>query len=51
MCSFLVADIAKVPVEKVIKAEVPFICILIVVLLAITYIPETVMFLPKLFLK
>ena len=51
MCSFLVADIAKVPFEKVIRAELPFIYILIAVLMAITYIPDTVMFLPKLFLK
>lgn len=51
MCSFLVADIAKVPFERVIKAELPFIYILIVVLAIITYIPETVLFLPKLLIR
>jgi tripartite ATP-independent transporter DctM subunit len=51
MCSFLVARIANVPFEKVIKAELPFIYILIVVLMIITYVPETVMFLPKLLIK
>jgi TRAP-type C4-dicarboxylate transport system permease large subunit len=51
MCSFLVADIAKVPFERVIKAELPFIYILLVVLAIITYVPETVLFLPKLLLR
>ena len=32
LCSYLVADIAKVPFERVIRAELPFIYILIVVL-------------------
>jgi tripartite ATP-independent transporter DctM subunit len=51
LCSYLVADIAKVPFERVIRAELPFIYILIVVLLAITFIPETVLWLPKLLIK
>jgi TRAP-type C4-dicarboxylate transport system permease large subunit len=51
LCSFLVSDIAKVPFEKVIRAEMPFVYILIVVLFLITYIPETVLFLPQLILK
>jgi tripartite ATP-independent transporter DctM subunit len=51
LCSYLVADIAKVPFEQVIRAELPFIYILIVVLIAITFIPETVLWLPKLLIK
>jgi tripartite ATP-independent transporter DctM subunit len=51
MCSFLVADMAKVPFERVIKAEMPFVCILIVVLFIITFVPETVLFLPKLLIR
>ena len=51
LCSFLVSDIAKVPFEKVIRAEMPFVYILIIVLFLITYIPETVLFLPKLVIK
>jgi len=51
LCSYLVADIAKVPFERVIRAELPFIYILIVVLIAITFIPETVLWLPKLLIK
>jgi tripartite ATP-independent transporter DctM subunit len=51
LCSYLVSDIAKVPFQKVIRAEMPFVYILIVVLFLITYIPETVLFLPKLLIK
>jgi len=51
LCSYLVSDIAKCPIERVVKAQLPFIYILIIVLFIITYIPETVLFLPKLLLK
>lgn len=47
--SFIVADLAKVPLERVIKAEVPFFMILIIVLMIITYIPSMVTWLPSIF--
>lgn len=51
LCAYLVSDIAKCSFERVIKALVPFIIILVVVLVLITYIPEITMFLPNLVLK
>jgi tripartite ATP-independent transporter DctM subunit len=49
MCSYIVADLAKISFERVIKATIPFMVILIVVLMIITYIPSTVTWLPSLF--
>jgi TRAP-type C4-dicarboxylate transport system permease large subunit len=45
---FVVSDIAEVPVAKVIKATLPFLVPLLVVLLIITYVPATVTWLPNL---
>ena len=45
---FVVSDIAEVPVSKVIKATVPFLIPLLIVLVIITYVPATVTFLPNL---
>jgi tripartite ATP-independent transporter DctM subunit len=49
MCSYIVADLAKISFERVIKATIPFMAILILVLMIITYIPSTVTWLPSLF--
>jgi len=49
MCAYVVADIAKISFERVVRAAVPFMIILTVVLLAITYFPSTVTWLPSLF--
>ena len=51
MCAYLVADIAKVSFEQVVKACVPFVIILVVVLLLVTYFPQITLFLPNLLLK
>ena len=49
MCSYIVADLAKISFERVVKATIPFMVILILVLMIITYIPSTVTWLPSLF--
>lgn len=50
LCLFGAAQVSGLPVENIIKSLVPFILICIVVLLIVSYIPEVVMFLPKLIL-
>ncbi|MBM4761419.1 TRAP transporter large permease [Bacillus sp. B15-48] len=45
---FIASDIAKATIEEVSKKIIPFFVALIVVVLAITYIPEIVLFLPNL---
>ena len=47
-CMFITAKIAGIPVEKAIKGTVPYILAEILVLLAITYIPFLVTFVPTL---
>ena len=49
MCSYIVADLAKISFERVVKATIPFMVILILVLMIITYVPSTVTWLPSLF--
>lgn len=44
---FITAGIGKVPVERVFKASTPFILWLLFVLGLVTYVPQTVMWLPK----
>jgi len=46
-CLFGSVPLAKVRVEKIIKAIWPFIIAEVVVLLIITYLPETVLFIPR----
>lgn len=46
---FVGSSVAKVSVTKVIKPLLPFLAIMVVVLMLITYIPEISMFLPKFF--
>jgi len=48
--TYLVADIAGVTFEEVVKALVPFIIILILVLFLLTFIPQVSTFLPNLIL-
>jgi len=49
VCLYVAAPIAKIRFEKIARAAVPFIAIQIVVLMIITYIPEIILFLPRLF--
>jgi TRAP-type C4-dicarboxylate transport system permease large subunit len=45
------AAVAKLPIESVIKALYPFFGALLVVLMAVTYVPALSMWLPGLLLK
>ncbi len=49
LCLYIVSDIAELPVMKVVRALVPFLIPLLVVLLLITYFPGIPLFLPRLF--
>ncbi len=51
MCAYLVADIAKTTFERVVKASVPFMIVLIIVLFLVTYFPQLTLFLPNLLMK
>ena len=44
----IMADMVKKPIERVFVAHLPFIAVLVVVLIIITYIPDLVLFLPRL---
>ncbi len=44
---FIVSGITKVPLQDIIKETMPLVVVLIIVLLAITYIPGIVLFLPN----
>ena len=46
---FVGSGIAKVPVTQVIKPLLPFLAIMVIVLMFVSYIPELSMFLPRLF--
>ena len=46
---FIGSAVAKLPMEKVVKATIPFYLCMIAVLLLITFIPEISMFLPNMF--
>lgn len=48
LCLYIVTEISQVPFKKVVKATIPFIVPLIIVLLLITYFPPFVTFLPNL---
>jgi tripartite ATP-independent transporter DctM subunit len=49
ICIYVGSTIGEIPVERAVKATLPFIFALIVVLFLITYIPEISLFLPRLF--
>jgi tripartite ATP-independent transporter DctM subunit len=46
---FVASAVSKQSIEKVVKAMLPFYCVLFVVLMLVTYIPSISLFLPKLF--
>lgn len=48
VCLFTAAPIARVRYEKISRAVLPFVGMQIVVLMLITFVPETVLFLPRL---
>ena len=51
LCLFGAATVSKLPVEKVIKALIPFIIACIFVLFLVAYIPDLVLLIPNFFLK
>jgi TRAP-type C4-dicarboxylate transport system permease large subunit len=48
---FIGSAVAKLPMEKVVKATLPFYLCMIVTLILITFVPEISMFLPNLLMK
>ncbi|WP_058909784.1 TRAP transporter large permease [Entomohabitans teleogrylli] len=46
---FVASAVSKQKIEQVVKAMLPFYCVLFIVLLLITYVPAISLFLPKLF--
>lgn len=51
LCLFGAATVSKLPVEKVIKALIPFIIACIFVLFLVAYIPDLVLLIPNFFLN
>ena len=51
MCLFVVSRVANIKLETLFRAIIPFLWPLIAVLLLITYVPQLVLWLPKLVLK
>ena len=49
VCMFMAADIAKIPIERAMKAMMPFVGVEILVLMLVTYFEPLVTFVPKLF--
>jgi C4-dicarboxylate transporter DctM subunit len=45
---FIVSNIAKVPLRAIVRDELPFIAIMLVALAIITFVPETVLWVPRL---
>jgi tripartite ATP-independent transporter DctM subunit len=48
LCLFIGCGIAKIPVDRGARAIVPFLVAEVAVLLLVTYVPQTVLFIPKL---
>lgn len=48
VCLYGVAGVARIPIEKVVKAYLPFLGILVGVMITIIFFPEIVLFLPRL---
>ena len=51
MCLYIVREITGVPFARVVKATIPFLIPLLLVLLLVTYVPEIALFLPNLVFK
>jgi C4-dicarboxylate transporter DctM subunit len=48
---FIASSIAKIPVGEVIKEVTPLLCMLILVLILVTYVPQITLWLPDLLIK
>lgn len=51
VCLVVAAPLAETSVERIARAAIPFLLVMVGVLLLITYIPELVMLVPNLVLK
>jgi len=51
VCTFVASSIARISLERIAKALIPFIIITTLVILLITYFPQFVLFLPNLLVK
>lgn len=49
MSLYIVSDITKIPFERVTRAVLPYVAALIVALLLVAYLPDAVMFIPRLY--
>lgn len=50
-CLFIGSAVSAVPIERIVKAALPFYLCMIVTLLAVSFIPQISLFLPSLFIK
>jgi len=48
VCLYVACGLSKLPIEKVFKPLLPFIAVLLVTLLTISYVPEITLFIPRL---
>ncbi len=48
ICLYVASGISKVPLEKSIKTLMPFMLVLLITLLIISYVPQITLFLPRL---
>jgi len=46
---FIVSEIAEVPFGKVVRTVIPYIFALIIALLLVTFLPDVVLYLPRIF--
>ena len=46
---FMMTKVADVPLREIVREVMPFLGVMLIALLVITYVPATVLFLPRLF--
>ena len=49
VCLFVASSIGKIPMERIAKAGIPFLMVMLVVLLLVTFVPGISLYLPSLF--
>jgi len=49
ICLFVASSIGKIPMERIAKAGIPFLMVMLVVLLLVTFVPGISLYLPSLF--
>jgi len=50
-CLFVIMAVTKIPMERIVNAMMPFLAILVVDLVILTYVPPISMFLPNIYLR